>query len=191
MGANFDISLILKRKINYSEVVGIINSFSYEIDVQEVWTIDNWLYENQNEITMVLYRDIDKFLDQGKIVVTYVTLDKRIRGGFYLVHQNNQAVINLWIDTKMCEYLDCNTVDTYNEKVYKKIVSWMIHMKSKLSIEICAIGSETDFAYEGTIKECIEQSENIVCWILFNNTIDFEISGYNVKNINQGFVFWK
>lgn len=191
MSAKFDINLKLKRKITYSEVVDIIKSACHEVDIHEVWVIDNWSYENQEAITMISDKEIDKLLDKGKIIVSYITLDKSIMGGFYLIYRNGRVIINLWIDTKNCEYLDCGFIDKNNEKVYKQIISWMLHMESKLSIEVCAIGAETDFVYEGSIRECVEKSMDIVCWILFHNTTVLEIPNYNVRKINQNYVFWK
>lgn len=191
MSAKFDINLKLKRRITYSEVVDIISSACHEVDINEVCVIDNWSYENQEEIKIISDKEIDKLLDKGKIIVSYVTLDKSIMGGFYLIYQNGRVIINLWIDTKTCEYLDCGFVDKSNEKVYKQIVSWMLHMESKLSIEVCAIGTETDFVYEGSIRECVEKSMDIVCWILFHNTTVLEIPNYNIRKVNQNYVFWK
>lgn len=191
MSAKFDINLKLKRRITYSEVVDIIRSECHEVDISEVWVIDNWLYENEEEIKIISDKEIDKLLDKGKIIISYIILDKSIMGGFCLVYQNGHAIINLWIDTKTCEYLDCGFIDKSNEKVYKQIISWVLHMESKLSIEVCAIGSETDFVYERSIRESVEKSMNIVCWVLFNNTAVLEIPNYNVRKINQNYVFWK
>lgn len=191
MSANFEIGLKLKKKVVYSEVVKLINEYFHDIDIKEVHVIDNWKYENHSKLINISDKKINQLLDIGKKIIIYAKIEKNINSGLYLMQQNRQSIILLWIDTKVCEYLDSDFIDIYNEKIYKQIISCIIDINSKLDIEVCAMGAEMDFNYTGNIQACIRESENVVCWILFDDKKIIDISNYNIAKINQSVVYWK
>lgn len=190
MSANFEIALILKRKVLYSEVIEMIKEYFSEIVFEKVYVIDNWEDEKYNNLTNISDVKITNLLDMGKIVITYARVYEDDKAGFYLINQNGKFIVELWIDTDICDELDSSHVDIHNEKIYNQMVSCILDINLKYPIEICAMGSEIDFNYDKNIQECVVNSQNIVCWILFeeNNIV---IPGYRRKMISQISIYWR
>lgn len=190
MSANFEIALIIKRKVLYSEVIEMIKEYFSEIVFEKVYVIDNWEDEKYSNLTKISDVEITNLLDMGKIVITYAHMYKEVKAGFYLINQNGKFVVELWIDTDVCDELDSGHVDIHNEKIYNQMVSCILDINSKYPIEICAMGSEIDFNYDKNIQECVVNSQNIVCWIFFDKK-NIIIPDYNKKIIKKISIYWK
>ncbi|HDK7166224.1 TPA: hypothetical protein PTV44_000027 [Clostridium botulinum] len=78
-------------------------------------------------------------------------------------------VTNVWIDTINFGYLDCDIMNDENRFFYYKVINLVLDSVKKYDIAISSLGVETIFEYSNDICEVIDESENVIVWIIIEN----------------------
>ena len=190
MSANFEINFILNKFTRYFELLAYIKETNLEVEISEILCIDNWLYENQKNILPEQLNEVEKSLKNGKIVITYGTVNRDYHAGFYVfLNKWNKVEICLFSDSEIQRGLDEDYVTPENQKIYQKIVDWLVENHQIFDIELCGIGVETDLQYQGDIAKCVRESKYMNEWILPEKMkLDMAIEGYERVDVDKCFV---
>lgn len=184
MAATLDINLLSKRIISFNVIKDILNS--YGVDINTISSIDNWMWENEKQIENLNY--ITKIIEQNKIIIIKLTFKLFKDLGIYIEKIDDEYIYTFWLDTEGYPELDCDLVNNKNEVYYQKIYQIIVDLEKQQKdlLKIVGIGIESDFHYNKDVLDVIQNSYNIVSWILNNDVKEKGIlNGYYKKSIEK------
>ena len=162
-------AVVLDINILSNKMLDLAQSASYlakhNIGLDSMYSIDNWMWENEKEIEA---KQIANILDIQHIVIIKLKHSSIRDIGIYIEKIENQFLYTLWINTEGYAMLDCEKITKDNSEFYKKIVLAVLEMNKLIedSFEVVGIGLETDFYYDKDIKDIIQKSKNMMIWML-------------------------
>lgn len=184
MAAILDINLLCKKIINFDIIKDILNN--YEIAINTISSIDNWLWENEKQVENLSC--ITEIINQNKIIIIELTFKLFKNLGIYIEKIDNEYIYTFWLDTEGYPELDCDIINDRNKIYYKKIYQIIVDLEAKQKdlLKIVGIGIESDFHYSKNVLDIIQNSYNITSWIL-NNDINLKdiLNGYYRKSIEK------
>lgn len=71
--------------------------------IKKLWSIDDWEWRNQQELRT--FSDIERRLDEGKIIVVNFETDQWKDMGMY-IEKEKEYIYSLWINTEGVPELD-------------------------------------------------------------------------------------
>lgn len=184
MAATLDINLLSKRIISFNVIKDILNS--YGVDINTISRIDNWMWENEKQIENLNY--ITEIIEQNKIIIIKLTFKLFKDLGIYIEKIDDEYIYTFWLDTEEYPELDCDLVNNKNEVYYQKIYQIIVDLEKQQKdlLKIVGIGIESDFHYSKDILDVIQNSYNIVSWVLNNDVKEKGIlNGYYKKSIEK------
>jgi len=184
MAATLDINLLSKRIISFNVIKDILNS--YGVDINTISSIDNWMWENEKQIENLNY--ITKIIEQNKIIIIKLTFKLFKDLGIYIEKIDDEYIYTFWLDTEGYPELDCDLVNNKNEVYYQKIYQIIVDLEKQQKdlLKIVGIGIESDFHYNKDVLDVIQNSYNIVSWVLNNDVKEKGIlNGYYKKSIEK------
>lgn len=184
MAAVLDINLLSERIISFNVIKDILNS--YGVDINTISSIDNWMWENEKQIEDLNY--ITEIIEQNKIIIIKLAFKLFKDLGIYIEKIDDEYIYTFWLDTEEYPELDCDLVNNKNEVYYQKIYQIIVDLEKQQKdlLKIVGIGIESDFHYSKDILNVIQNSYNIVSWVL-NNDIKEKciLNGYYKKSIEK------
>lgn len=167
MAAIFDINLLCKKIIDFYFIKKIL--YDYDINVISVSSIDNWMWDNEQQIRKM--ESIEEKVDESKIIV--LKLDSQLfkDAGLYIEKINKEFLYTLWFNTEGYPQLDCDTINIENKIYYEKAYQAILKLSDEKRdiLKIVGIGIETDFYYCKNEVDILQNSKNVVAWILNDN----------------------
>lgn len=180
MAIVLDINILCNKRLDENIVSEILND--NEVTIETINCIDNWMWDNEQKIE--LFSQVEDVLNNNKIIILKLKKTFIKDMGVYIEKIDNFYLYNIWINTDGYPMLDCNAVTSENSYFYEAIYQTVSHIseKNKKLFRIIGIGLETDFHYNENLADIINNSRNMVSWILdsdMNN--DTEWNGYSVR----------
>ena len=180
MAIVLDINILCNKRLDENIVSEILND--NEVTIETINCIDNWMWDNEQKIE--LFSQVEDVLNNNKIIILKLKKTFIKDMGVYIEKIDNFYLYNIWINTDGYPMLDCNAVTSENSYFYEAIYQTVSHIseKNKKLFRIIGIGLETDFHYNENLADIINNSRNMVSWILdsdMNN--DTAWNGYSVR----------
>lgn len=168
MGATIDLNIVSKKSIRIEEIIKLLtNKFKLNIEINNIDIMDNWEYENLINVSEI--NKVQKYVEESKIAnIEFMILDK-CKAGCQLEKIESVYVTNVWIDTTNFGYLDCDIINDENKSFYEKVINLVLDSVKEYDIVISSLGVETIFEYSDDISEVIDESENVIVWIINGN----------------------
>lgn len=140
-----------------------------KIGIEKMLSIDDWAWTNQREVQGFL--DMERRLEEGKIIVIYIESNKWKNVGLYIEKEEEEYIYTLWFNTEGIPELDSSKINNSNIKYYKRAYSVLeeLIVKYNINFRIIAIGVESDVSYCDNLKKMISDSYNVVVWIINKN----------------------
>lgn len=186
MAIVLDINLLSKNFIDFSKIKNWFDEYGITLD--SLSSIDSWKWDNEHRINDL--NNITEIIYQNKIVIVKLKSSLIKDLGMYIEKMKNNYIYNFWINIEGYPELDYDLINEENRVFYERICQVILQLESsepKL-IEIVGIGLETDFYYSENIKEIIQNSRNMIVWILNKNfKVDTLIGykGYKMETIQE------
>lgn len=158
----------------------------WEISIEEMLCIDNWMWENQQTLQDISL--VKKELDENRIVIIHMKSVAFKDVGIYIERVKDKYIYNLWINTEGYKELDADEVNSKNVKYYQSFYKLFGNIFRTQSIRflILGIGLETKFQFDEDVYKAIKKSENVIVWIV-NQQFgkDLIINGYTKRNATE------
>ena len=143
--------------------------------IKKLWSIDDWEWRNQQELRT--FSDIERRLDEGKIIAVNFETDQWKDMGMY-IEKEKEYIYSLWINTEGVPELDSDMINEGNIGYYEKACRILEELISEYHIEfrVIAIGVECDVQYHEDIEKMMHDSRGVTMWIFNKNgTIESEM----------------
>lgn len=182
MAIVLDINFLCNRMLDIDIIVELLND--YGVSIKSINSIDNWMWDNEQKVECL--NQVEGVLNDYRIVIIELkkVLIKDL--GVYIEKIENLYLYTLWINTEGYQMLDCDKVTLENSKFYEEIFQTILKVNKRVEniFEVIGIGLETDFYYSENVMDTIQNSKNIVVWILNNHSgANNMIEGYKEKKI--------
>ena len=163
MAVVLDINLLCRELLKWHTIQK--NASSYDMVICSIKCIDNWLWDNEQELESTHL--IAENVNQNKIVIIKFSSPVFKDTGLYVEKVENGYLYTFWINTEGFPELDCDVINKKNRKYYEKIYQTISNLENeeKNTIKIVGIGVESEFYISGKIEEIIEKSKNILAWV--------------------------
>lgn len=182
MAVVLDINFISKSMIKEE----IINELfkQHNATISTIRSIDNWMWENEQQVKYL--NQVKSVIEKKKIVVIQLKTSLLKDLGVYIEKFEDMYFYTLWINTERYPMLDCERVTLENEMYYEKIYQAIAKMNqnNKRISGIFGIGLETDIYYSENMMNVIQNSRNMIVWVINSDIkVDSSIKGYNKKTV--------
>lgn len=183
MAATLDVNFISMNCIDIFECTKYICTLhNWDIQISEVFQIDNWLWEKKRKIKNVI--KINDCLDKGKIIVVSM-ISKYFKDiGLFIEKINKVYIYTFWINTENYPKLDEDNIQIENYLFILKTID-EITEHFNYSIDTIAIGVETNFVYKIDKREMINCSDNISAWFFYDYSIAEDVYKYKKVKIDD------
>ncbi|NFG40692.1 hypothetical protein FC789_05710 [Clostridium botulinum] len=169
MGATIDLNIVSKKNIRIEQIIKLLtNKFKLNIEINNIDIMDNWEYEHVMNIFEV--NKVQKYIEESKIANIEFFVSNKCNAGCQIQKIDNVYETNIWIDTTNFGYLDCDIINDENKSFYDKVINLVLDSVKEYDIVISSLGVETIFEYSDDICEVIDESENIIVWIITGNS---------------------
>ena len=190
MAIVLDVNILCNKILDIKLIATYLEKYSINIDA--VYSIDNWMWENKKEIKD--FKQISNLVDSQHIVVIELNKPSTKAVGLYIEKVENHFLYTLWINTEGYSVLDCEEVTMDNRESYRNIMQGILGLISleKDSFVLAGIGLETDFCYENDIEDIILKSKNMLIWMInkYNGRM-LQLSGFRGEMIEDIYVLQK
>ena len=135
------------------------------IELISISAIDDWEWNNQRELDT--FREIEKNLEEGKIIIISLKSSLWESLGMY-IEKVDRYIYTLWINTEGVPELDLDEVCNKNIHYYDRAYHFLKKMMEQyhFKFDAIAIGLEGKLCYNDDIYQMVNDSENIVAWIM-------------------------
>ncbi|WP_459477380.1 hypothetical protein [Clostridium saccharoperbutylacetonicum] len=165
MGATIDLNIVSKNNMKIEEIIKLLtNKFKLNIRINNIDVMDNWEYENLINVSEI--NKVQKYVEEFKIANVEFTVVDKCKAGCQLEKIENVYVTNVWIDTTNFNYLDCDIINDENKSFYNRVINLVLDFTKDYDIVISSLGVETIFEYSDNIYDVINESENVIVWII-------------------------
>lgn len=187
MSAVFEILIYQKNIMKVDDINTIINKYSISVSLDTIETMDNWLYENQQEIDI---HSINDYVIKDKIVQLSGLLNDKYRCGIQIQKVDKEVILhNIWISTKDFPHLDTNYITSENKAIYELITNIIIDNIPKNYLIFSGIGVETSLNYNTDYETMIKSSNNIVRWITTQKDWKPYLNNYDLEQDKDMYIF--
>lgn len=183
MAATLDISFIEHKLPTINSAIQFLAD--YGITVDTVFCIDNWLWENKQ--TVQTLADVGELLNAHRIVILKFKQTFAKDMGAWIRKKDSSYCSTFWINTEGYESLDSDKITPQNSAYYREIICAILKniKQSGLSFKIAAIGMETNINDDSSINTVMEESQNVLIWILDERTaLPHNMDDYYIKKTN-------
>lgn len=182
MAVVLDINFVSKSMIKEKKINELLKE--YNATISTISSIDNWMWENEQEVKYL--NQVKSVIEKKKIVVIQLKTSSLKDLGVYIEKFKNIYFYTLWINTESYPMLDCERVTLENEMYYEKIYQAIAKMdqNNKRTSGIFGIGLETDIYYSENMMNVIQNSRNMIVWVINSDIkVDSSIKGYDKKTV--------
>ena len=164
MAIALDINLLCNKMLNADIVSKLLNQYS--VSIESMNSIDNWMWENEKKIDS--FKQFETILDARHIVVIKLKRPLVKDMGIFIEKMENHYLYEVWVNTEGYPMLDCDKITSDNHEFYKDLLQAILEADKAIDIpfEMIGIGLETDIRYNGNIMDTIENSKNVILWII-------------------------
>lgn len=165
MAIILELNMICVRSFDIN-VLQSITDYALNFSIDNVSCIDNWMWENQTELEDDA--DIERYLNNKKIIVINLKSFKFNDMGIYIEKINDEYIYNIWINTEGYPELDSDVLNPNNFDFFKKLYNILsqILREQNIQYKILAIGTEILFFYDKDINSIFMKSKNVISWII-------------------------
>lgn len=172
----FETQLCIK---NYKDNV-IQELIALDISDINIKVIDNWQYENETQINKL--DDIEEYVNNGKIVVIEGK-HKDLNCGCNISKIADDCYeFDVWVPTKIDNYLDNECVSEQNDYIYDMVVELLKKCIEPHELIFCVSGIEMCVEYNNNLNEILNNSSGILQMICLRN---LTTSKKSFPNVNQ------
>lgn len=193
MAVVLEFNIICKTFIDLETIILNSSVNAFNIEVESVCCIDNWIWENPQELQSLSL--VNAMLEAAKIIVINLKCSILKDVGIYIEKNNEEYVYNLWINTEGYPVLDEDKISPDNEHYFQKIYRIFEELREEQGIDfrIIGIGFETCFQYERENSEVIKKSKNIIAWIFSKEmNSNIELADYIKKEeVGKAFIIFE
>jgi len=157
MAVNWNFDLVCSTFINVKEMVE-----SAGIKVKQITSIEDWMWKNPSVESD--FQKAREQVEQNKIIVIDLIPYRFDSMGLYIEKMDGMFIYSFWVNTEGYQELDRDTIDEENRKYYENIYSALIC--SHIDFNILSIGIESTFKYDPDVQKMIDDSYNIIVWII-------------------------
>lgn len=190
MAIVLDINILCNKMLDLNTITMLFSK--YEVSIEYMKSIDNWMWDNEKKIESS--KQVMTILDMQHIVIIKLMQPLIKDMGVYIEKIKNQYLYTLWINTEGYPMLDCEKITLDNSEFYKEIIKAILELNRliKDSFEVVGIGLETDIYYEENIMDMIENSKNIMIWLLNKHIkLNFELENFKGNVVEDIYVLQK
>lgn len=182
MAIVLDINYLCNRMIGIDIIEQILRD--YHVNITSIHSIDNWMWNNERIVEL---QELERVLNDNRIFIIKLQQMLVKDLGLYIEKVEDIYHYTLWINTEGYSMLDCDEINEKNEKYYEKIFQTIIRTNEKIKdgFDVVGIGLETDIYYSKNALGIIQNSQNIMIWML-NKHIELSnemMIGYKIKCI--------
>lgn len=182
MAIVLDINFLCNKMLNIDVVVTVLNR--YNVNIESMNSIDNWMWDNEKNIESS--QQFASILDAQHIIVIKLKSPLIKDMGIYIEKIEKCYFYTMWINTEGYPMLDCDKITWENYEFYNNLLQLILEINEAFnnSFEIIGIGLETDIYYNENIIDTIQNSKNVMLWII-NKHIELnnELKSYKVSRI--------
>lgn len=179
MAVVLDVNYISKEMIKEEIIRDLLKK--YNTAISTISSIDNWMWENEQQVKYL--NQVKSIIEKKKIVVIQLKTSSLKDLGVYIEKFKDMYFYTLWINTENYPMLDCERVTLENEMYYEKIYQAIANMDQN-NKGIFGIGLETDIYYSENMMNVIQNSRNMIVWVINSDIkVDSSIKGYNKKTV--------
>lgn len=182
MAIVLDINFLCNKMLNIDVVVTLLNK--YNVSIESMNSIDNWMWDNEKNIESS--QQFASILDAQHIIVIKLKSPLIKDMGIYIEKIEKCYFYTMWINTEGYPMLDCDKITWENYEFYNNLLQLILEINEAFnnSFEIIGIGLETDIYYNENIIDTIQNSKNVMLWII-NKHIELnnELKSYKVSRI--------
>lgn len=182
MAIVLDINFLCNKMLNIDVVVTLLNR--YNVSIESMNSIDNWMWDNEKNIESS--QQFASILDAQHIIVIKLKSPLIKDMGIYIEKIEKCYFYTMWINTEGYPMLDCDKITWGNYEFYNNLLQLILEINEAFnnSFEIIGIGLETDIYYNENIIDTIQNSKNVMLWII-NKHIELnnELKSYKVSRI--------
>lgn len=182
MAIVLDINFLCNKMLNIDVVVTLLNR--YNVSIESMNSIDNWMWDNEKNIESS--QQFASILDAQHIIVIKLKSPLIKDMGIYIEKIEKCYFYTMWINTEGYPMLDCDKITWENYELYNNLLQLILEINEAFnnSFEIIGIGLETDIYYNENIIDTIQNSKNVMLWII-NKHIELnnELKTYKVSRI--------
>lgn len=182
MAIVLDINFLCNKMLNIDVVVTVLNR--YNVSIESMNSIDNWMWDNEKNIESS--QQFASILDAQHIIVIKLKSPLIKDMGIYIEKIEKCYFYTMWINTEGYLMLDCDKITWENYEFYNNLLQLILEINEAFnnSFEIIGIGLETDIYYNENIIDTIQNSKNVMLWII-NKHIELnnELKTYKVSRI--------
>ncbi len=192
MAAVLNINCVLR---GMSDIAGILQDFKSDrlrVKIEKIFSMDNWLWENRQEIHDL--SEIDKLLQDQKILVVNADVYPFKDSGFYIEKSGNKYIYDFWINTEGSPELDSDSINPRNKCFFEKLENTIVQFVTKyISVfELLSIGNETVFKFKGNIEDTVRETAGAFVWMIPQTLkIEIPMQEYDKKVLNGVEIFSK
>lgn len=179
MAIVLEINILCNKLFDAEIIEEVLND--YDIYPLTAYTIDNWSWENKREVGFL--NPIKDFADGNKILIMQLKKNGIKDLGIYIEKRENGYLYTLWINTEGYPMLDCDLITSENRKYYEEIYGAISKLNKRIdnNIKAVGVGLETDFYYDENLLVTIQNSRNIVAWMINSDCGMDTVNGYKEK----------
>ena len=162
------------------------------VTIKRITRIDDWFWTNQQEYDDL--SSLEEDLCSGMIYV--VELCSEHMGEFGVFIEKSQGIYEycVWVNSDTFSTMDEFGLTAKDEPYLEQFYNLLKTVQDKFNIQIQAlgIGFETTFRHEKDVQSTIEQSENIIIWVV-NDVPGFSkiLDGYQKRILGSGLVAYE
>ena len=164
MAVVLDINMLCNEILDLNMIATLLNKYS--ICMESMNVIDSWMWDNEKKVEDL--NQIASILDMQHIVIIKLKSHQIKDMGVYIEKFENQYLYTLWINTEGYPMLDCEKITKDNCEYYKEIVRAILELNGLIKdfFDLVGIGLETDICYEKNVMDIVQNSKNVMIWIL-------------------------
>ena len=164
MAVVLDINMLCNEILDLNMIATLLNKYS--ICMESMNVIDSWMWDNEKKVEDL--NQIASILDMQHIVIIKLKSPQIKDMGVYIEKFENQYLYTLWINTEGYPMLDCEKITKDNCEYYKEIVRAILELNGLIKdfFDLVGIGLETDICYEKNVMDIVQNSKNVMIWIL-------------------------
>lgn len=144
-----------------------MDNAGYKVIVDGIEILDDWSYTNHQVINYCEETiNLNEMISNGKIIIANLKVNG-LRSGYYILKVDNGIYeIGIWFDTDKMSSLDSDAITDENEFIYNKITNAVINNIDNKKLLLIGIGVETIIEYDRILQNIVDNSKNILIWIL-------------------------
>lgn len=185
MAIAWEFIIITEEVISVETLVQLSSDFNEAVAFKSIASIDDWNWSNQQHLKDIY--EINSKLEEKKIIVVEMESILWQSIGMYIEYIETEGLYSytFWINAENHPELDVDKITDSNKRYYDYafFILGKIIKKYNLSLYAIAIGLESNIKYESTIDKMIQNSHNVIVWIVNYKDGTLKLTGSNTNVI--------